>query len=168
MSLTLNSRHILACLKLILPYLFWLRHIQNPSLFRIILLLPYSGKSLFRTPAYLGTLCFWHIHRYSRYVLADSGIFRFLAQTYSCILKHILTHGLFSHIQKPLTVSDTTQEQFMHILNLDWTDSDIFRTLTYLGTKCFTHIQAYSLIYTYRGIIAYIEIKTYSGSWHYP
>ena len=63
-----------------------------------------------------------------------------------------------------LTVSDTTQEQLMYILNLNLADSDIFRTLTYLGTN----ILPYSQTYTYRGILAFIEVKTYSGSWHYP
>ena len=63
-----------------------------------------------------------------------------------------------------LTVSDTTQEQLMYILNLNLADSDIFRTHTYLGTN----ILAYSQTYTYRGILAFIEVKTYSGSWLYP
>ena len=46
-------------------------------------------------------------------------------------------------------VSDTTEEQFMHILNLIYADSDIFITLAYLGKQCFTHIQAYLQSYAY-------------------
>ena len=32
----------------------------------------------------------------------------------------------------------------MHILNVILADSGIFRILTYLGTQCFMHMQAYS------------------------
>ena len=121
-------------------------------------------SSIFTTLDILKHICphldmFWQIQAYS-----DS----WHSLTYSCILKHIKNPWLIQAYSEPLTVSDTTQVQFMHILNLNWADSDIFRTLTYLGSKCFTHIQAYSQTYTYRGILAYIEIKAYSESWHYP
>ena len=76
----------------------------------------------------------------------------------------IYAHMNIQAYSESLTVSDTTQEQLMYILNLNLADSDIFRTLTYLGTN----ILAYSQTYIYRGILAFIEVKTYSGSWHYP
>ena len=44
----------------------------------------------------------------------------------------------------------------MHILNLILADSGIFRTLAYLCTYCFTHIQAYLQSYTCRGIFGHI------------
>ena len=75
---------------------------------------------------------------------------------YSSIFRSI---DIFSQFQT--RYSGITQEQFLHILNLIQADSGIFRTLVYLGTQCFTHIQAYSrsfiLDYTYRGIFAYIR-----------
>ena len=63
-------------------------NIKNPSLFKIILLLPYSGIRLFRTPAYVLGI-FSHIPNVRHievylptfgYILADSGIFRVLTQ----------------------------------------------------------------------------------------
>ena len=47
------------------------------------------------------------------------------------------TQSLFEYIQNHWNiypVSDTNQEQYMHILNPISADSDIFRTLVYLGT----------------------------------
>ena len=111
----------------------------EPYFVRTILLLPYSGKRLYRTPAYLGTFqsyfaiftlldilrhisshlrMFWQMQTYSE------SCHRY---TYSCILKYFQNPWLIQAYSKPLTVSDTTQEQFTHILNLNW-------TLTYLGT----------------------------------
>ena len=70
-----------------------LRHITNPSIFRNILLQPYSGifrtlqitdSSIFRTQANLRTLCFMHIHnvRHTEAYLSTLGIFRQI-QVYS-------------------------------------------------------------------------------------
>ena len=149
-----HFRHILACLKLIHPYLFSLRHIQNPSLFQIILLYlePQPNLARYVSGIFIHIHNFRHIEAYLLtfgYILADSGIFRFLAQLDIFIYikaysEPMAYSGIFRTV---LAVSDTTQEQFMHILNLNLTDSDTFRTLTYLGTKCFSHIQAYSQIY---------------------
>ena len=85
MSLTLNFRHILPCLRLIQLYLFWLRHIQNSSLFRIILLYlePQPISARYVSGIFIHIHNFRHIEAYLPtfgYVLADSGIFRFLAQ----------------------------------------------------------------------------------------
>ena len=49
---------------------------------------------------------------------------------------------IYSQFQ--VSYSSITQEQFRHILTLIQTDSGILRTLAYLGTQCFMHIQAYS------------------------
>ena len=56
------------------------------------------------------------------YVLADSGIFRVLAQLH--IFMYIKAYSdqnlrLIKAYSEPLTGLDTTQEQFMHILNLN-------------------------------------------------
>ena len=70
-----------------------LRDIKNPSIFRNILLQPYSGifrtlqitdSSIFRTQANLRTLCFMHIHnvRHTEAYLSTLGIFR-QSQVYS-------------------------------------------------------------------------------------
>ena len=75
-----------------------------------------------------------HIEAYLsifEYMSTDSGMFRNLVQL-------MAYSGIFRTI---------TQEQFMQILNLIQADSGIFRTLAYLGTQCFTHIQAYSRSY---------------------
>ena len=77
------------------------------------------------------------------YISADSGIFRILTElemfmyikayseslAYSGILR---TANIFSQLQS--RYSGITQKQFMHTLNLVEADSDIFRTLVYLGT----------------------------------
>ena len=63
--------------------------------------------------------------------------------------------------------SGINQEQFWHILSLVQADSGIVRTLAYLGTNCFRHIQAYSRSYIpgyiYLGIfvriLAYFSIS---------
>ena len=136
MSLTLNFRYILACSKIIQPYLFLLRHIKNPSIFRIILLLPYSGIRLLRTPSYLASYVsgiFSHIHNVRHieaylptfgYVLANSSIFRVLAQLdifmyIKAFSKPIAYSVIFRTVKHIQPVSDTSQEQFMHILNLN-------------------------------------------------
>ena len=149
MSLTLNFRHILACLRPIQPYSFLVGHIKNPSILRIILLLPQLGIRLFRTPGYLGTLCLRHIKNVRHieaylpafgYILADSSIFRVLAQLdifmyIKAYSKTIAYSVIFWTIYiKP--VSGTSQEQFMNILNLNWADWDISISITvvYLST----------------------------------
>ena len=85
--------------------------------------------------------------------MAYSGIFR--------------TIDIFS--QFLACYSGITQEQFQHILNLIQADSGIFRTLTNLGTSCFTYIQPYSrsyiLGYTYRGTFA--RIQAYFGGFRF-
>ena len=92
MSLALYFRHILACSRLIQPYLFLLRYIKNPSILKNILLQRYADIiTLFRALTYLGTSYFRHIQLNNvrhievylptfEYVLVDSGIFRILAQ----------------------------------------------------------------------------------------
>ena len=58
MSLTLYFRYILAYSRLIKTYLFFLRHIENPSIFRNVLFQPYSGIS------YILHIVFRQIQRY--------------------------------------------------------------------------------------------------------
>ena len=45
----------------------------------------------------------------------------------------------------------------MHILNLIQADPGIFKTMAYLDTECFTHIQAYSQSFAYRDIFVHIR-----------
>ena len=157
-SLTLYFRHVLTYSRLIHPYLFLLRHI----LIKNILLQPYSGilstpHIVFRQiqcylepqlieSRYVSGI-FSHIHNVRhieeclatfKYIWKDSCIFKILAQlaifmyikaysermTYTVIFR---TVDIFSQFHTLL------KEQFMHILNLFWADSDIYRTLAYLG-----------------------------------
>ena len=75
---------------------------------------------------------------------------------YSDICKIIEMCSLFQ-----ASYSGINQEQFLHILNLVQADSGIVRTLAYLGTYCFRHIQAYSRSYIpgyiYLGIFVHIH-----------
>ena len=77
------------------------------------------------------------------YILADSGIFRILAQlgifmyikAYSELLVYLgilRTIGKFSQFQA--RYSGITQDQFMLILTLIQIDSSVFRTLACLST----------------------------------
>ena len=77
------------------------------------------------------------------YILADSGIFRIMAQldifmyikAYSELLVYLgifRTIGKFSQFQA--RYSGITQDQFMFILTLIQIDSSVFRTLAYLST----------------------------------
>ena len=95
---------------------------------------------------------FSHIHKLKHidaylptfeYILADSGIFRILAQldilmyikAYSEPMAYsgiFITIDIFSQFQT--RYSSITQEQFMHILYLIWADSGMFTTLAYIGT----------------------------------
>ena len=100
-----------------------------------------------------------HIEAYLsifEYMSTDSNMFRILAQLdifmyIKAYLQPIAHSGIFRTIdifsQFQARYSGVTQEQFMQILNLIQTDSSIFRTLAYLGTQYFTHIQAYSRSY---------------------
>ena len=140
-SLTLCLRHTLTCSRLVHPYLFLLMHIKNPRIFRNILPQPCWG--IFET-----------LHILFRLIQPCS-----IGWTY--ILRHIHSSWFFEAYSEPLTylASFTYLPRVIHdILNLIWTDSDVFRTLAYLGTYCFTHIQAYSQSYTYRGIFVHIGI----------
>ena len=87
-----------------------------------------------------------HIEAYLsifEYMSTDSGMFRNLVQLdLFMYIKAYLQPMAYSGIFRTIT-----QEQFMQILNLIQADSGIFRTLAYLGTQCFTHIQAYSRSY---------------------
>ena len=51
---------------------------------------------------------------------------------YMAYLDIFITGDIFSQLQ--VHYSGITQEQFMHILNLIWVHSGIFRTLVYIGT----------------------------------
>ena len=103
-------------------------------------------------------------------ILENSGIIRIAAQVdifmyiktyseptpYSEIFRTIERSSLFQ-----ARYSGINQEQFLDILNLVQADSGIVRTLAYLGTYCFRHIQAYSRSYIpgyiYLGIFVHIQ-----------
>ena len=111
-------------------------------------------------------------------ILENSGIIRIPAQVdifmyiktyseptpYSEIFRTIERSSLFQ-----ARYSGINQEQFLDILNLVQADSGIVRTLAYLGTYCFRHIQAYSrsyflvtftleYLFTFRHISAYSSV----------
>ena len=74
--------------------------------------------------------------------MADSGIFRILAQLDIFMYKAYSELMAYSRIFRTIDIfnqfqarySGITQEQFMHILDLTEADSGIFTTLAYLGT----------------------------------
>ena len=73
MSLTLYFRYILAYSRLIQTYLFFLRHIENPSIFRNVLFQPYSGISYILHIVFRQIQCYLELRLFcTRYI---SGIF---------------------------------------------------------------------------------------------
>ena len=99
MSLTLYFRYILAYSRLIQTYLFFLRHIENPSIFRNVLFQPYSGISYILHIVFRQIQCYLELRLiYTRYV---SGIFNQIQnvrqnEAYLPTLRYISTYlGIF-------------------------------------------------------------------------